>query len=436
MTYPRQRRNRLGFPVCVMVVWGAGLVYVVPVQGHLYQRHHQRLERCGMRHTHHNDWTQGRHAMAIGPVNIFEYEVLAKERLQPAEYDFIAGGATDEITLRRTRAVFEAIMLRPRMLVDISQPDLSTTVLGQRVPFPILVDPAGGHGRAHPEAELATVRAAGAMGTVMILSSGSTYTLEDVAQSATGPIWFQQYLYTDRSLSQRMAHRAQEAGYSALCLTLDSTVRAKRERNIRNNYASPPSPNYAGLEVADNSWDTSSDAPRGANRLIDRAATWPYIGWLAAQTPLPLLVKGIMTAEDARLCAEHGVRAIIVSNHGARQLDTTFASIEVLPEVVEAVDGKCEVYLDGGIRRGTDVLKALALGARAVLIGRPLFWGLAVDGEAGVRAILQMLRDELEMAMGMCGRPTIPSIDRSVLGVVSPLLSVLQPPHGLQLPHL
>jgi isopentenyl diphosphate isomerase/L-lactate dehydrogenase-like FMN-dependent dehydrogenase len=365
-------------------------------------------------------------------VNIYEYEALAKERLPPAEYDFIAGGATDEITLRRTRAAFDAIMLRPRMLVDISQPNLSTTVLGQPIAVPILVDPAGGHGRAHADGELATVRAAGAMGTLLLLSSGSTYRLEEVAQAATGPIWFQQYLYRDRDITQRMAHRAQEAGYSGLCLTLDSTVRAKRERNIRNQYTSPSSPNYEGLEVTENSWQMSSDAPRGVNNLIDRAATWPYVEWLAAHTPLPLIAKGIMTAEDARLCAEHGVKALIVSNHGARQLDTTFASIEVLPEVVDAVQGQCEVYLDGGIRRGTDVLKALALGARAVLIGRPLFWGLAVDGEAGVRAVLKMLRDELEIAMGMCGRPTIESIDRSLLGVISPLLSVLQPPDGVR----
>jgi 4-hydroxymandelate oxidase len=374
--------------------------------------------------------------MSTGPINIFEYEALAKERLPQAEYDFIAGGATDEITLRRTRAVFDAIMLRPRMLVDISQPDLSTTVLGHPVAFPILVDPAGGHGRAHQQGELATVRAAGSMGTVMLLSSGSTYVLEEVAQAATGPIWFQQYFYKDQGLTQRMAHRAQEAGYSALCLTLDSTVRAKRERNIRNNYSSPPSPNYAGLEVQEYGWGLSSDAPRGTSRLVDSTASWAYVDWLAAHTPLPLVVKGIMTAEDARLCAEHGVRGIIVSNHGARQLDTTFASIEVLPEVADAVQGQCEVYLDGGIRRGTDVLKALALGARATLIGRPLFWGLAVDGEAGVRAILQMLRDELEMAMRMCGRPTIASIDRSLLGTVSPLLSVLHPPQGLHLPAL
>jgi 4-hydroxymandelate oxidase len=374
--------------------------------------------------------------MSGGPVNIFEYEALAKERLPQAEYDFIAGGATDEITLRRTRAVFDAIMLRPRMLVDISQRDLSTTVLGQRVAFPILLDPAGNHGRAHQDGELATARAAGAMGTVMLLSSGSSYTLEEVAKAATGPIWFQQYLYRDRGLTKLMAERTQAAGYSALCLTLDSTVRAKRERNIRNHYSNPPSPNYAGLEVQEMTWSTSSDAPRGANQLIDRAATWPYLDWLVANTPLPLVVKGIMTAEDGRQCVEHGVRGVIVSNHGARQLDTTFASIEVLPEVVEAVDGRIEVYLDGGIRRGTDVLKALALGARAVLIGRPLFWGLAVDGEAGLRAVLQMLRDELEMAMGMCGRPTIQSIDISLLGSMSPLLSVLHPPQGLRFPQL
>jgi 4-hydroxymandelate oxidase len=374
--------------------------------------------------------------MTGGPVNIFEYEALAKERLPQAEYDFIAGGATDEVTLKRTRAVFDAIMLRPRMLVDISQRDLSTTVLGQRVAFPILLDPAGNHGRAHQDGELATARAAGAMGTVMLLSSGSSYTLEEVAKAATGPIWFQQYLYRDRGLTKLMAERTQAAGYSALCLTLDSTVRAKRERNIRNHYSNPPSPNYAGLEVQEMTWSTSSDAPRGANQLIDRAATWPYLDWLVANTPLPLVVKGIMTAEDGRQCVEHGVRGVIVSNHGARQLDTTFASIEVLPEVVEAVDGRIEVYLDGGIRRGTDVLKALALGARAVLIGRPLFWGLAVDGEAGLRAVLQMLRDELEMAMGMCGRPTIQSIDISLLGSMSPLLSVLHPPQGLRFPQL
>ena len=263
-------------------------------------------------------------ATGAGPVNIFEFEALAKERLPEIEADFIAGGATDEITLRRTRAVFDSIMLRPRVLNDISQRDLSTTVLGQRIDFPVMLDPAGGHNRAHPDGELATVRAAGAMGTVTVLSSASSHTLEEISNVATGPIWFQQYLYRDRELTRMMALRAAEAGYSALCLTLDSTVRAKRERNIRNNYTAKPAPNYAGVEaVQDYSWSLSSDAPRGVSGLIDSSATWPYLEWLAANTSLPLLVKGIMTAEDARLCVEHGVKALIVSNHGARQLDTT-----------------------------------------------------------------------------------------------------------------
>ena len=368
--------------------------------------------------------------MTTEPINIFEFEALAERSLPRADFDFIAGAATDEITLRRTRAAFDSIMLRPQMLVDTSAMSLSTTVLGQSIDFPLLACPAGMHGKAHRDGELATARAVGFMGTVMILSSGSTYTLEDVAGEATGPVWFQQYLYKDRGLTRTMAHRAEEAGYSALCVTLDSSVSAKRERNIRNNFRAPPSPNYASVEMGEYSWSLSSDAPRGVIDLIDRSATWTHLDQLAADTSLPILVKGIMTAEDARLCVEHGVKALVVSNHGGRQLDTTFASIEVLPEVVAAVDGRLEVYLDGGIRRGTDILKALALGARAVLIGRPLFWGLAADGEDGVRTVLQILRDELEMAMAMCGRPNIGSVDISLLGTVSPLASMLGQPGG------
>ncbi len=373
--------------------------------------------------------------MADRPINIYEFEALSNERLPKTESDFIAGGATDEITLRRTREVFDSIMLRPRMLVDISEMDLSTTVLGQRIEFPVMADPSGGHARAHPEGELATARVTGAMGTVMVLSSGSSYTLEDVAKAATGPVWWQQYLYGDRGLTMELADRAKDAGYSALCITLDSTVQAKRERNIRNNYSSPPSPNYAHLELNEwQLWDVSSDAPRGVNALVDRKATWSDIEWLVERTSMPVVVKGVMTGEDGRRAAESGSRGIIVSNHGARQLDTTFASVEVVPEVVEAVEGRAEVYLDGGIRRGTDVLKALALGARAVLIGRPLFWGLAVDGEAGLQTVMGFLKDELAQSMGMCGRPTIDSIDTSLIGTVSPLQSVLGPPGGLRVP--
>jgi len=368
--------------------------------------------------------------MDTHPVNIYEYEEIAKGKLGQGEYDFIAGGATDEITLRRTRAVFDSIMLRPRMMVDISQRDLRTTVLGQDIRFPIMLDPAGNHAAAHPEGELASARAAGAAGTIMVLSAQSSRTLEEVAQAATGPLWFQSYFFKDRGLTLDMARRAEAAGYVALCLTLDAKVKPKRERNMRNNYVGPASPNYAHLNVTGSTWSFGLDGPTGANDLRDPASTWEDLDWLATHTRLPLVVKGIMAGEDGRYAADHGARGVIVSNHGARYLDTTLATIEVLPEVVEAVAGKAEVYLDGGIRRGADVFKALALGARAVLIGRPIFWGLAVEGETGVRMVLEMLRDELDATMGMCGRSTVASVDRDCLVGVSPLLALF--PHATQ----
>jgi 4-hydroxymandelate oxidase len=271
------------------------------------------------------------------------------------------------------------------------------------------------------EAELATVRAAGKADTLMVLSSHSAKTLEDVAEAATGPIWFQKYFFKDRELTLGMAARAKEAGYSALCLTLDAKIVPKRERNIRNDYVSPVSPNYAHLDLGTHSWKFAADAPAGPSDIRDQATTWTDLEWLAGETKLPIVVKGIMTGEDGRRAAESGAKAVIVSNHGTRYLDTTFTTIEVLPEVVEQVAGKAEVYMDGGIRRGTDIVKALALGARSVLLGRPLFWGLAVDGEDGVSSMLEILRDELAATMGMCGRSSIDSIDLDTLGGISPL---------------
>ncbi len=359
--------------------------------------------------------------MAQDPVNIFEYEEIAKQRLNKGAYDFIAGAATDEITLRRTREVLDSIVMKPRMMVDISTRDLGTTVLGQKINFPVMLDPAGTHGAAHEEAELASARAAGAAGIVMVLSSHSAKTLEDVAEAATAPIWFQQYLFKDRELTLGMAARAEEAGYSALCLTVDAKISPKRERNIRNDYVGPVSPNYAALDLGTHSWKFAADAPAGSMDIRDPASTWADLEWLAGEIKMPIVVKGIMTGEDAKRSAESGAKAVIVSNHGTRYLDTTFTTIEVLPEVVEQVDGRAEVYLDGGIRRGSDIFKALALGARSVLIGRPLFWGLAVNGEAGLTSVLDMLRDELDATMGMCGRSTIDSIDLDTLGGISPL---------------
>lgn len=358
------------------------------------------------------------------PVNLYEYEALAKERMPKPEWDFVEGGATDEITISRTRQAFDSIMLRPRMLVDMDVRDLSTTVLGERIDFPVMLCPAGHHIRAHADAENATVRAASAMDVGMILSSGSSVVMEDIASAATRNIWFQQYFYRDREMTELMAHRADESGFSALCITLDASIRSKRERNLRNNYSIPASPNYDGLRSTQSFAPSSDDAPSAVTGMVSPKVTWDEFGWLASKTDLPLIAKGVMTGEDARLAVEHGVKAIIVSNHGGRSLDPTFATIEVLPEVVEAVDGRAEVYLDGGIRRGTDIVKAIALGARAVLIGRPIFWGLAVNGEEGLKHVLQILREELHSTMGLCGKPDIASIDRSVIGTVSPLMSL------------
>jgi len=281
--------------------------------------------------------------MTTNPVNIYEYEAIAKERLAQGEYDFIAGAATDEITLRRTRAVFDSIMMKPRMMVDVSQRDLSTTVLGNKIDFPVMLDPAGNHGAAHPDGELATAKAAGAMNTIMALSSHASRTLEDVAEVATGPLWFQYYFFKDRELTLDMAKRAEDAGYSALCVTLDAKIKPKRERNLRNNYVGSSSPNYAHLDLSTHTWKFGADAPAGPSDIRDPASTWEDLDWLAANTKLPVVVKGIMVGEDGRQSAEHGAKGVIVSNHGARYLDTTLATIEVLPEVVEAVDGRIEV---------------------------------------------------------------------------------------------
>ncbi len=355
----------------------------------------------------------------MDPLNVSDYEPLARERMTSSAWDYYRSGSNDEVTLRETRAAYERIQLRPRMLVDVSNCDLTTTVLGTPVSMPILVAPTAHHCLANEEGECATARGAGAADTLMIVSTMATRSLEDVAQAATGPLWFQLYVYRDRDVSESLVRRAEAAGYRALALTVDVPRLGRRERDIRNGFGLPP-----GLHLA-NFVGTYSEEPEAepgesglaayAASLIDASLTWEALEWLRSITSLPILVKGILTAEDAQLAAKHGAAGIIVSNHGGRQLDGVPPTIEVLAEIVDAVGGQCEVYLDGGIRRGTDVLKALALGARAVLVGRPVLWGLAAKGEDGVHHVLDLLRTELELAMALAGRPTLASIDRTVV---------------------
>jgi isopentenyl diphosphate isomerase/L-lactate dehydrogenase-like FMN-dependent dehydrogenase len=344
----------------------------------------------------------------LDPINVFDYEVLAQAKMEPAFWDFYQGGSDDEVTLRANRTAFEHIRLRPRVLVDVgaSALDMRTTVLGTPVSMPVLVAPTAMHCMAHPEGECATAQAAGKAGTVLAASTVSTRTLEDIAKAASGPLWFQLYMYPSLQVAERLVRRAEAAGYRAIVLTVDLPYVGNRERDKRHNVTIPPSPfrdaNFEGVEKV------------GLELVM---LTWESVSWLRSITSLPVLLKGILTAEDALLAVEHGVSGIIVSNHGGRQLDSALASIEALPEIVEAVAGRCEVYVDGGIRRGTDILKSLALGARAVLVGRPVLWGLAVGGAEGAYHVLELLRKELELAMALSGRPTLKSIDRTLLKI-------------------
>ena len=332
------------------------------------------------------------------PVSLFDYEILAQARMEPAAWNYYQSGSDDEVTLRANRMAFERIRLRPSILVDISACDMRTTVLGTPVSMPILIAPTAFHCLAHPEGECATARAAGMAGALMVASSSSTRSLEDIAREASGPLWFQLYVHGYKS-AEELVYRATAAGYRALVITVDSPRWGHKERSVRSGFRLPPKANFTNQEAA-----------------VDVVSlTWESLAWLRSLTSLPLVLKGILTAEDAVLAVKHGVDAIVVSNHGGRQLDSVAASLEALPEVVEAVDGRCEVYLDGGIRRGTDILKALALGARAVLVGRPVLWGLAVNGTEGVGHVLELLRTELELAMALSGRPTLDSIDRSLV---------------------
>ncbi|MGH2505046.1 MAG: alpha-hydroxy acid oxidase [Ktedonobacterales bacterium] len=351
------------------------------------------------------------------PINIAEYEAIARARLHPAVWDYYSAGADDEVTLRANHAAFERIHLRPRALAAVGSVNLSATLLGAEVALPIGIAPTAIHGAACADGERATAQAAGALQALMIASTESTCSLEEIAQAASGPLWFQLY-FTHRSyaLAERLAQRAEAAGYRALVVTVDSPRWGRKERHIRSEstYDWPPSGNFA--DDANVAEPGAVEQPDEQDAQDDAAAiTWADIAWLQSITSLPIVLKGILTAEDAALAVARGVAGIVVSNHGGRQLDGVLPTIEALPEVVTAAAGRCEVYLDGGVRRGTDALKALALGARAVFVGRPILWGLAADGADGAQHALELLRDELALAMALAGRPTLASIDATLI---------------------
>jgi len=339
---------------------------------------------------------------------IAEFEAVARERLDPAHYDYFAGGAQDEITLRENEDAYKRLRLIPRVLRGSDKRDLSINLLGTPSSMPILVAPTAFHRLAHPDGELATARATARAGTIMIVSMAATTAIEDIVAAAreVAPdpgLWFQLYLQPDLEFSEAIVRRAEAAGVKAFVVTVDSPVLGRRERDDRNDFHDLP-PGLA-VENLRNIGENRSGGNTSHVREIVMSAglNWDHIAWLRSKTKLPVLIKGVLHAEDARLAVHHGVAGIVVSNHGGRQLDTVPATIDVLPEIAAAVGGAVPVLLDGGIRRGTDVVKALALGADAVGVGRPVVWGLAAAGREGVSEVLEMLRADFDQALALCG---------------------------------
>ena len=361
------------------------------------------------------------------PINVFEYEQLARESLEPANWDFFAGGSDDEITVRENCQAFQRIKFLPRVLRDVRTVKMETTVQGTRISSPLLIAPTAYHCLAHPDGELATARAASNSKTMMIVSTFASRRLEEIAaetaiptssKSQVGtdgtavPLWFQLYPYRDLGLTKTLVQRAEATGYQAIVLTVDVPRLGRRERDIRNAFKLPQTIHLANFDDA----LVSSQLDKPTGYIPEPIpVTWEIIAWLRSITSLPIILKGILAPPDALLALEHGANALIVSNHGGRQLDSTLASIDALYPITQVVAGRCEIYMDGGIRRGTDILKALALGARAVLVGRPVIWGLAVNGAAGVEHVLELLSNELALAMTLAGCPDVEAIDRSLV---------------------
>ncbi len=344
-------------------------------------------------------------------------EAAARDALTPNAWGYYSAGADDELTLSDNVAAWRRIRLRPRVLRDVSAVDVSTSVLGTAVRSPVLVAPTAYQRMAHDEGEAATARAAAAAGTVMVVSTVANVSLEDVAAAAPGaPRWMQVYVRHDRDLTADLVRRAAAAGYSALVLTVDLPVLGHRRVDERNAFALPEGLHMANLGPLPTVTSAGSALAEHVRGDFDPGLTFADIGWLRDVSGLPVLVKGVLRADDARSCVDAGAAAVIVSNHGGRQLDTAVATADVLAEIVAAVGADVDVLVDGGVRRGTDVFKALALGAKAVLVGRPVLWGLATGGEAGVRGVLDGLAEELARAMALAGAPTVADVTPDLLG--------------------
>ncbi|MGX7828495.1 alpha-hydroxy acid oxidase [Actinokineospora sp. 24-640] len=351
-------------------------------------------------------------------MRIDDFAAAAESALHPAVWDYIAGGAGAEWTLRANRAAFERHTLRPRVLVDVSGCDTGTTLLGAELAAPIGVAPMAYHRLVAPDGELAT--AAGAAGALFVVSMFASTGLAEIAAAARGPLWMQLYWLRRRDVLLDLVAAAEDAGYGALVLTVDAPTVARRPRDIANGFTIPADVRAVNLDTSVMAASHQAEAgtsaiERHSREQFDQTITWADLAWLRERTRLPLVLKGILTAEDAEAALAHGVDAIVVSNHGGRQLDGAPATLDVLAEIADQVADRVPVVVDGGVRTGADVVKALALGARAVLLGRPVLWGLAHSGADGVAAVLGLLRAELAECLALCGRPTLADVDRTLL---------------------
>ncbi len=349
-------------------------------------------------------------------LSVEAFEVAAADRLSTVAHDYYRSGAWGERTVRENVEAWGRLWLRPHCMVDVSARDPSIDLLGVRVPSPLLVAPTALHRMAHDEGEVATARAAGACGLPMVLSSLSTCTVEAVAAATKAPLWMQIYISQDRGFTRALAQRAQAAGCKALMVTVDTPVWGVRERDIHNGFRVPDGLRMANLERPG---QPTGHSGRGIGEslgwTIDASLTWKDLELLREAVSIPVLVKGVLRGDDAARAIEHGAAGVVVSNHGGRQLDGAMATANALPEVVQAVAGRAPVIVDGGIRRGTDILRALAMGAAAVQVGRPVLWGLAVGGADGVERVLRILMDEFSIAMALAGCASVGSIRRDLI---------------------
>jgi 4-hydroxymandelate oxidase len=358
--------------------------------------------------------------VAVAPICVEDFRRLAREKLAPDVWDYIEGGSGGELTVAANRRAFERAELRPRVMVDVSTCPTGTELLGTHLSAPLGVAPTAYHELAHADGEVGTAHGAGTAGVLYVVGMFASRTLEEIAAAATGPLWLQLYWLRRRDVLADLAARAVTAGYRALVLTVDAPRIGRRLRDLRNGFGVDPDVDAANLD-ADLMATThrrrtgESAIAVHAAETFDASLTWADLAWLRGLTALPIVLKGILTGEDARRAVDHGVDGLIVSNHGGRQLDPTTPSLHALAEVVAAVDGACPVLVDGGVRGGTDVFTALAVGASTVLIGRPVLWALAHDGGPGVAGLFALLREELEHTMALAGRPRLADIDRAAV---------------------